>query len=133
MTEPEQWRFQWPDGTWIRWNPQTQAWEKETAGADVPAATDTPAPGETAVVEDVRVQEPSVQEPSVEEPLAEEPQQPLPSRRELRTGRTGRSMVGDVLPPHPEPERPGGSLWPTVVTGMVVGLGVGLLIWNVIR
>lgn len=32
MTEREQWRFQWPDGTWIRWNPQTQSWEKEDQG-----------------------------------------------------------------------------------------------------
>lgn len=29
MSDREQWRFQWPDGTWIRWNAQTQSWEKE--------------------------------------------------------------------------------------------------------
>jgi hypothetical protein len=167
MTEPEQWRFQWPDGTWIRWNPQTQAWEKEAAGAEVPAASEIAAPApveppvevvevedppvsEQPAVEEPDVEELVVEEPAVEEPVAralpvdlekaladvprvEEPMETLPSRRERRTGRTSRSMARDVLPPRPEPERPGASLWPTVVTGMVVGLGVGLLIWNVIR
>lgn len=136
MTEPEQWRFQWPDGTWIRWNPQTQSWEKEAAGVEAPPASEitTPAPVQPPVevveVEDARVSdEPALEPPEVEGPGIET----FPSRRERRTGRARRSMVGDVLPPQPEPERAGASLWPTVITGMIVGLGVGLLIWNVIR
>ena len=171
MTEPEQWRFQWPDGTWIRWNPQTQSWEKEAAGAEAPLASEIPAPApveppvEVVEVEDTAVEgpvveqpvteEPDIEEPAAEEPAAEEPaahvlpvelekalagvprvEEPVetfPSRRERRTGRAPRSMVGDVLPPRPEPDGPGASLWPTVITGMVVGLGVGLLIWNLIR
>lgn len=32
MSDPESWRYQWPDGTWIRWNQRTQSWEKEPPG-----------------------------------------------------------------------------------------------------
>ena len=42
MNQPDQWRFQWPDGTWIRWNPQTQTWEKEPPGAESAAASANP-------------------------------------------------------------------------------------------
>jgi hypothetical protein len=185
----EQWRFQWPDGTWIRWNPQTQSWEKETAEADASPAPQGAAPSAVQPpVEVVKADEPVVEEPvlersvdgpAVEEPALDEsiahaapvdleralgavprveepelqvevagpraeeaesriedPVETFPSRRERRTGRAdsaGRSMIGDVLPPQPEPDRPGGSLWPTVITGMVVGLAVGLLIWSLIR
>lgn len=156
MTEPEQWRFQWPDGTWIRWNPQTQAWEKEAAGAEASAESDVAAPAPAQPpVEVVKAEEPDdeeliVEKPPVEEPVAraravdpekapvdvprvEEPIEALPSRRERRTGRTSRSMARDVLPTQLEPDRPGSSLWPTVITGIVVGIGVGLLIWFLIR
>lgn len=154
MSQPEQWRFQWPDGTWIRWNPQTQSWEKEAPGddGDAEVLAATPPPREPVerpqpeVVEEVRSEpervaetnaEPGVSE-SVErstalwdttaEPDDEEPApEPMVSRRERR------SMVGDVLPPPAEPVGPTSSLWPTVVTGMVVGLGVGLFLWNMIR
>ena len=139
MTDPEQWRFQWPDGTWIRWNPQKQSWEKEAAGAEAPPASEVPAPAPVQPpVEIVEVEDhPVAEQPAIEQasgvPRVEEPVETFPSRRERRTGRAPRSMVGDVLPPRSEPEGPGASLWPTVITGMVVGIGVGLLIWNVIR
>jgi hypothetical protein len=29
MAKEREWRFQWPDGTWITWNPVTETWEKE--------------------------------------------------------------------------------------------------------
>lgn len=139
MSQPEQWRFQWPDGTWIRWNPQTQSWEKEAPGddGDAEVVEATPPPRETLerpepeVVEEVQPDpDPLVAEeqPDPEPVTDEEPApEPLISRRERR------SMVGDVLPPAAEPDGPTSSLWPTVVTGMVVGLGVGLFLWNMIR
>jgi hypothetical protein len=135
MSQPEQWRFQWPDGTWIRWNPQTQSWEKEPAGADADADVQEaePSPPETVEGPDPEpiaelLPEPDPEpEPATEDALDDELVDDLPSRRSRR------SMVGDVLPPSGEPERPGGSLWPTVLTGIVVGLGVGLLLWSMIR
>jgi hypothetical protein len=39
---PEQWRFQWPDGTWIRWNPESETWEKEVPGSDGEQARSEP-------------------------------------------------------------------------------------------
>ena len=152
MTDPDQWRFQWPDGTWIRWNPHTQAWEKEPAGAEAvadveePVAVEPQAAVETTppVVEELATEPVTIEEAPVEE---EEERESLSDetpaddvevpyevpRSQTRRGRGRRSMVGDVLPPQPEPERPGGSLWPTVLTGIVVGLGVGLLVWSIIR
>ena len=36
MSESSKWRFQRPDGTWVRWNVDTQTWEHE--GDDEPEA-----------------------------------------------------------------------------------------------
>jgi hypothetical protein len=121
----------------------------EVVEVEDPPVSELPAVKEPAVEEPL-VEELVVEEPPVEEPVAsalpidlekaladvprvEEPIEAFPSRRERRTGRTSRSMARDVLPPQPETDRPGASLWPTVITGIVVGLGVGLLIWSVIR
>jgi hypothetical protein len=124
MSQPEQWRFQWPDGTWIRWNPQTQSWEKEAPGDhdDAEVLEATPPPREAVERPEPEVV-PEAQPERENEPVPE----PMVSRRERR------SMVGDVLPPAAEPDGSAPSLWPTVVTGMVVGLGVGLFLWNIIR
>lgn len=143
MSQPEQWRFQWPDGTWIRWNPQTQSWEKEAPGDDGDAEVleATPPPREAVERPEPQVAPDAQPEP---EPVAEahpddeddqpEPQPaPQPAPEPMISRRERRSMVGDVLPPAAEPDGPTSSLWPTVVTGMVVGLGVGLFLWNMIR
>ena len=175
MTEREQWRFQWPDGTWIRWNPQTQSWEKEDQGSGAPGRsveaapprTDppvaTPARGEPSsgprtasggwkpVADPPAPEAPPIEEPASvrDEPaplLAEEPrattefeeprhvveEEPRPEEREPEPVRAPRRSVAEVLPPN-EPDRPGGSLWPTVVAGAVVGIAVGLLLSAVVR
>ena len=159
MTEREQWRFQWPDGTWIRWNPHTQAWEKEEqdgAAGDVvsrsgpddppeqPSAEDEDSTVATAVSPRDLVGRPEANESYVplpdpepeEAPFAEEPYAEPPSEAEVpeapRHVRARRTGVSDVIPPR-EPERPGGSLWPTIVAGAVLGIAVGLVIWSIIR
>jgi hypothetical protein len=154
MSQPEQWRFQWPDGTWIRWNPQTQSWEKEAPGddgdAEVLEATPPPreavARSEPEVVPDAQPDPDPVAETHPEQEFFEtpepatavwdtatEPDEEEPAHEPMISRRDRRSMVGDVLPPAAEPDGPTSSLWPTVVTGMVVGLGVGLFLWNMIR
>ena len=87
MTEREQWRFQWPDGTWIRWNPQTQSWEKEDQGqatssrpAEATTTTDPPVRAPVASDRPISpsatpggwkpVAEPPTPTPPIEEPVA---------------------------------------------------------------
>ena len=184
MTERDQWRFQWPDGTWIRWNAQTQSWEKEEPSPateeaaesppapsqeqprEVPrpipaqesepstegagwkpraASAPTPVPSSSEAPETVERDEvPTTPEPSgwttpqpaIEEPKPdEEPrdEEPVEAERPPTERRTRRPMVDDVLPPRAEPDRPGGSLWPTVIAAIIVGLAVGLLLSSIIR
>jgi len=159
MSDADQWRYQWPDGTWIRWNAQTQSWEKEAppeegaagpasspAGGEVPAPVldpqpVAPAPAEPPITEpeasalafaEAEAIEPTASEgpaPASEEGLDDEERAPAT----LRPTRTSRPIARNVLPPPQEPERPGGSLWPTVLVGAVVGVGVGLVVSAVIR
>lgn len=145
MDAPQQMRYQWPDGTWIRWNPQTQSWEKEDPALSAALEAQSPAPAETptiaaALPPDQAEIEPALEDTAVVPPDVEPEEAPAardgerkPRRADYPPGRSRRPMVGDVLPPIEEAERPGGSLWPTIFTGMVVGLGVGLAVWNFIR
>ena len=171
MTERDQWRFQWPDGTWIRWNAQTQSWEKEEPGSspssepsedpddatDPESVEDVPRPAPDFSARDIREpaarQEPTASERagwsaptqrSAEELRSEEEDEEeaappaeherAPIEEAPATGRRHRRpMVDDVLPSRAEPDRPGGSLWPTVIVAVIVGLGVGLLLWSIIR
>lgn len=183
MSDREQWRFQWPDGTWIRWNPQTQSWEKEDQSSpgtpsSAPAAREIPKPASppssssgwqpvaaqatpataspgtesepAAPDSDDRVAEEPSSTVGDEPPPRSEPSSPpetagtsdpdvendtvaLSNEAPQSRPRTTRSSAPDVLPPRYEPERPGGSLWPTVVAGAIVGVGVGLLLSAVIR
>ena len=215
MTEREQWRFQWPDGTWIRWNPETQSWEKEGEGGEtsteLPAESQPPSPvapphetSRSVQHQDEPVDEPESfrpqkprsfedtlspalpdDEPSLSPgwkpvgdptpdiapvpdvvPAPDEAQvaDPLPGdtdllddsaestgeevpdreadpswdelvreRRARERAGTPRARMGDVLPPMAEPDRPGGSLWPTIIAAIIVGLSVGLLLSSIIR
>ena len=178
MSEREQWRFQWPDGTWIRWNPATQSWEKEEGQGEPvratstrtetaprpeapvpaepvvtparpvppPATTPTPTPAEATrstsgwkslgdAVDEKSAPTPAVApETTEQEPVSavdEEPGVKLGSIQEPPP-RAPRLGVSDVIPPR-EPERPGGSLWPTIVAGAAVGIAVGILLSSVVR
>lgn len=133
MAGPEEWRFQWPDGTWIYWDPRTQSWEKENPSEAVPAVPE-------AITAAARAAEPTpveAPEPEPEPELVEdapEPEPEPPAEPPVEGSPTGRRlMVDDVLPPREEPDRPGGSLWPTIVAGALVGVGVGWLLWDYIR
>ncbi len=125
MSEGDQWRFQWPDGTWIRWNPHTQSWEKESDLSELEAVAPVPA------VPEVEHAEPNPERAIAEQPVeggAAEPEyrvavRPRPSRR---------PGVSDVIPPT-EPEEVRGRLWPTILAGAVVGVAAGVAISFVIR
>ena len=216
MTDREQWRFQWPDGTWISWNPETQSWEKEDQGGEaateLPDQPDPPSRSAPSVEPDrsiqhqdeppadpeaVTPQRPRTFEDTLSPSLPDEPS-PTPSAGWKPVGETGpeiaavpdgppvsdeaqddeagpadtqlfedsaqssgeegpdhkadrswdelvgerrareragssRARVGDVLPPMSEPDRPGGSLWPTIIAAIIVGLSVGLLLSSIIR
>ena len=43
VSESSKWRFQRPDGTWVRWNVDTQTWEHEAGPeeAEEPSSIDT--------------------------------------------------------------------------------------------
>lgn len=137
MGEPEGWRFQWPDGTWIRWNPLTQSWEKEAGDAAPPREQTGVAEPEAPAVVEPAEPEPESEPESEPEPAVDEPESEpagddyaaVPRRRS--SGR--RPMVDDVLPPPDEPVGSGRSLWPTIVTGIVVGIGVGVVVLEMIR
>ena len=150
MSQPDQWRFQWPDGTWIRWNPHTQTWEKEPPGAEGAADTrerepEALLPDPTSPPEDYRsLPEPELIDPEAESAETEPPdaddetEDVEPPRIERPADesvprRNPRPMVDNVLPPESAAEQPAASLWPTVLTGIIVGLGVGLFLWNMIR
>ncbi len=156
----DEWRFQWPDGTWIRWNPQKQSWEKEDRlepdGMDAGGASEPPVDADASVspepelfLESDDAGRGAVVAVPVESPgearsgttdlgeLAVDPATVVERRSErsadTRTISRRRPTALDVLPPQPEPDRPGGSLWPTIVAGAVVGVGVGLLLVAMIR
>ena len=159
MSEQDQWRFQWPDGTWIRWNPLTQSWEKESAddpqGAGAPPKTAVRGEDravveveETAADADVVPDEPPASEadvvpsgppasefvPETSSPRNGSAADEIPSLPERRTkpstGRV-RPMVDDVV--SEEETAPRGSLWPTMIVGAIAGVGIGLVVLEVMR
>ena len=166
MGDREEWSFQWPDGTWIHWNPRTQSWEKETEGGtgrpsaapsvaepepeperepahdEIPeteqVAEDEPEPVASVEIEEEVVPdlEPvdAIEDVLDDEEAAEVVAEEGPAEAATdASSRAPRSMVGNVLPPLEEAGRPGGSLWPTILAGAALGVGVGLLLWSLIR
>ena len=163
----DQWRYQWPDGTWIQWNPRTQTWEKEEPGGETtpvePATVEAPPSevgpepiAETPVAEvdveepvvEVEVDQPELSEPVVEEPPTElevfdEPEVTVSVYEELvdldpngsaQPASTGRRMgVAEVLPPSPTEAEARGRLWPTVMAGAAIGVGIGAALSIYIR
>jgi hypothetical protein len=143
MTTPSAWRFQWPDGTWIEWNPETEQWEKQSASpGDTPEVVDAPlqAPIEIARDRDAVDEEPSLDQTPADDELHdfEEPDEELDdeldepdddddegSRRRARPAETVFAAPGDE-----RPERP---LMPTILGGAAIGLVVGIVVTILIR
>jgi hypothetical protein len=155
VSPPEQWRFQWPDGTWIRWNPDTEAWEKEISGAD----GDEPrsevldiAPEERWLLDSLEPPaEPAVAEPGGRTISAEitvgpdfavssEADEDLDdedidddngwgddAEQEVALG--PRSSAPHVI----AEEEPKSSLRPTIIAGAAVGLAVGIVVSMMLR
>lgn len=91
MSEREQWRFQWPDGTWIRWNPARQSWEKEE-GEGQGAAPDPSRRAETPV----RTETPARAEPSVTAPTPDPPVPTTPTSATVTRSPSGWKSVGEA-------------------------------------
>jgi hypothetical protein len=154
VSPPEQWRFQWPDGTWIRWNPDTEAWEKEISGADGGEPRSEVlniAPEERWLLDGL--EPPS--EPVVEEPggrtisaditigpefaISSEPNEYIEDSDEdegwdddddddevaLGPRRSAAQVIAE--------DEPTSSLRPTIIAGAVVGLAVGVVVSMMLR
>lgn len=152
MTTPSAWRFQWPDGTWIRWNPETEEWEKEPASsADAPEAVGSPAavvatqaapvqpPIEIARDRDAVDEEPSLDQSLPEDDLHdfEEPDDELEeieaSDEDVDEGARRRARPAESVFAGPGDERPERPLMPTILGGAAIGLVVGIIVTILIR
>lgn len=126
MSAPAEWRFQWPDGTWIHWNPETEAWEKEESSeepAEEAAATIDGAPPHSKGTEDDHPRDDEIG-------LAEPDPKPLstsPARR------AAHPSTANVISRDEEEEEEKRSLKPTIFAGAVVGLAVGLAVSAMLR
>ncbi len=144
---PAQWRFQWPDGTWIRWNPDTEAWEKEkpSEGGDARNDSSEIAPEERWILDnmapppataagDVAVDE--TDDPVAE--LGDDVDRDVDDARDADWNDHERDDV--ALGPRRSAarvisteEEPKSSLRPTIYAGAAVGLAVGIVISLLLR
>ena len=150
MTTPSAWRFQWPDGTWIRWNPETEEWEKEPASSgeapEAVVATHVDAPVQPPI-EIVRDRDAVDEAPSLDQTLPddelhdfEEPENELEeideieeSDEELDEGSRRRARPAETVFAGPGDERPERPLMPTILGGAAIGLVVGIIVTILIR
>ncbi len=145
MTQPQQWRFQWPDGTWIRWNPQTQSWEKEqgdpdptpaASGRDAAPAIDDELEAASEADSEIEIEiDTGVDSETVADIDTDAVPLPDPGDDESRVTREPtpgiiRAGVSDVVR---ETNGRGGSLWPAIIAGAVVGIVLGIVFVFVIR
>lgn len=143
MTTPDPWRFQWPDGTWIRWNPETEEWEKESGTPIEPPGAD--AQPATVPVPDTDTELPSAPAPATDEPRDdsqddeelydfEEPDEEDADvdddadEDEDEGSRTRARPAEPVFAGRQLDERPGRSLMPTIVGGAAIGVAVGIVV-----
>lgn len=131
MTTPSAWRFQWPDGTWIHWNPETEEWEKESGSPDEPpVAVKEPAapPAEPTVAPPAPVPtaEGSLDDDVVAEELEDDEEEDEGSRTRARPAE-------EVFAGGPIDERPGKPLMPTILGGAAIGLVVGIVVTILLR
>lgn len=136
MTTPSAWRFQWPDGTWIQWNPETEEWEKEPgAPGETPEAVDAPlpAPIEIARDRDVVDEEPSLDQPLPDDDLHDFEERDDEAEEEVDEGSRRRARPAETVFAGPGEERPTRSLMPTILGGALIGLVVGIVVTILIR
>lgn len=142
MTTPSAWRFQWPDGTWIHWNPETEEWEKEPASPGEAIQTvDAPVqpPIEIARDRDAVDEEPSLDQSVPDDDLHdfEEPEDELvgtdESEDEVDEGSRRRARPAETVFAGPADERPERSLMPTILGGAAIGLVVGIIVTILVR
>lgn len=138
MTTPSAWRFQWPDGTWIRWNPETEEWEKEpgTPGEAPADVTDsgTRARGTTIsrasatptafLVPDEPEKEPDG--PRLEDEVVDD------RDTDDEGSRTRARPATAVFAGGPYDEKPQ-RLTPTIIGGAAIGVVVGIVITVLLR
>ncbi len=143
MTEREQWRFQWPDGTWIQWNPETEQWEKESGSPVEPPETE--AASSTSLPS--RIEWPSAPAPATDEPgddseddeelydfeEPEEDDDTFDEDDDDEGSRTRARPAEPVFAGRQLDERPGRSLMPTILGGAAIGLVVGIIVTILIR
>ncbi|MGH2807753.1 MAG: hypothetical protein ACRDKT_10810 [Actinomycetota bacterium] len=147
MSAPEQWRFQWPDGTWIRWNPDTEAWEKEIADAagDEPRAEALDiAPEERWLFDNMEPPAPSAA--TAEEPAPEAGAEIISAETyddeadwddvaeeegEEDVALGPRRSAAHVI--STEAEEPRSSLRSTIIAGAGIGLAVGIVVTMMLR
>ena len=148
MTTPSAWRFQWPDGTWIRWNPETEEWEKEPASSGgAPEAVETPKAVAAPVLPPIEIARDRAavdDEPSLDQALPdddlhdfEEPEDELEdadeSDEELDEGSRRRARPAETVFAGPDDDRPPRPLMPTILGGAAIGLAVGIIVTILIR
>ena len=158
MSSPEQWRFQWPDGTWIRWNPETEVWEKEISqeeGAEPDAGVLDVAPEERWLLDGLEPPPDVTPAPTAARPPDVEAATPPPvlETDEVAHGEAAPDDDQDVDPDadfddeevalgprrsaahviSTEGEEPKSSLRPTIVAGAGVGLAVGIIVSMMLR
>ncbi len=119
------WKFQWPDGTWIRWNPETETWEREAGGGA----------GEGESLADLL--EPPLLPQGFRPPVGpvsgpEATPSDLDDKYFLRHKEPSLRLAEEILPPAEE-EAPKPSVLPAVIVGCAVGLGAGYAVLTVIR
>ena len=136
MSAPSDWSFQWPDGTWIHWNPETETWEKEQSGVTpgsgpipielpAPISVSRPAeqqgPGPTAIAAPEEVVEPESGELEAAEAGTEGSAEALDYVVPARPRRVDTTVIAETG------EDPG-SLWPSLIVGAAIGLAAGALV-----
>lgn len=153
MSPPEQWRFQWPDGTWIRWNPDTEAWEKEISGGDDEPRSEVLdiAPEERWLLDSLEPPtEPAVRETGgrtisteitvgPEFAISSEPTEDVDDSEEDDGWDDEDEESAVALGPRRSAARvisedePKSSLRPTIIAGAAVGLAVGVVVSMMLR
>ncbi len=116
MTNPDPWRFQWPDGTWIRWNPETEEWEKESGSP--PTELDDDSGDEELYDFEEPEEEDEVEDDDIDDDDNDDDEGSRTRARPAEPVFAGRQLD----------ERPTKSLMPTILGGAAIGVAVGIVV-----